>query len=371
MKTQCTSSDARQVAPASPPAAPSRWRARTPVIAAALIGLVWSGFASYFVWKWEAGVARQELDSRGGRPLPRAAERAQRISEQADRAAHVLRGLRGHQPRGIRDLMARDCCKAKRRCRTSRGCRWSAAPKEPVMSIWRAGKASAKYEIKALTVDDKIIPSPERTEYLPIYYSTVERGTAHLRCRPVVAADHPQPARAGARQQRVVGGPGILSAHAGTGPSMAFCSRCQSIAATWRSTRLSSGGRILSDSFHGAFQTAEAIDFILKTGTTARGLDIYLYLADAAPDAAPLHVQSSACGRRPQSPSRGRSCKARRTCPVSCKPAMRAGPWLPCRHRTAQSRPGTIGPGLCCLPACFPALPPCSICARPCGTRSV
>ena len=53
---------------------------------------------------------------------------------------------------------------------------------------------------------------------------------------------------------------------------------------------------------HGAFQTAEAIDFTLKAGTTARGLDIYLYLADASPDAAPIHVQSSRLRTSPALP---------------------------------------------------------------------
>ena len=56
-------SEIREPAPTGSPGAPSRWRAHIPVIAAALIGLVWSGIASYFVWKWEAGVARQELKS--------------------------------------------------------------------------------------------------------------------------------------------------------------------------------------------------------------------------------------------------------------------------------------------------------------------
>ena len=176
MNAQCKSSEVRQVAPASPPAAPSRWRARTPVIAAALIGLVWSGFASYFVWKWETGVARQELKSAADghflalqnglneylnklialRTFFEASEDISR-EEFETFGTRLLQGQKAVQNFSWVPLVSR-----AERARHEHLARWEGIP---------------KYEIKALTVDDKIIPSPERTEYLPIYYSTVERGT--------------------------------------------------------------------------------------------------------------------------------------------------------------------------------------------------
>jgi diguanylate cyclase len=300
MSTQCESSEVRQVTPASQPAAPSRWRAHTPVIAAALIGLVWSGFASYFVWKWEAGVARQELESavaghflalQNGlnehlnklialRTFFEASEDVSR-EEFETFGTRLLQGQRAVQNFSWVPLVSR-----AERARHEHLARWEGIP---------------KYEIKALTVDDKIIPSPERIEYLPIYYSTFERGARvygiDLMSQPIIR-NRLEPARDNNQLSAVP----EFYLHSRDGAVHGFLFSLPVYRRDMAIDTVEQRRAHLIGFVHGAFQTSEAIEFILKTSTTQRGLDIYLYLADAAPDAAPLHVHSSRLRSSPALP---------------------------------------------------------------------
>ena len=364
MNVQCELSEVRQVAPASPPAAPSRWRARTPVIAAALIGLVWSGFASYFVWKWETGVARQELELAADghflalqnglneylnklialRTFFEASEDISR-EEFETFGTRLLQGQKAVQNFSWVPLVSR--------------------AERAVMSIWRAGKESRSTKSRPSRSTTR---SSRRRSAPSIFRSTTRRSsaerasTASICCRSLIIRNRLEPRP---RQQSVVGGPGIRSCTAGTGPFMASCSRCRSIAAHMRDRHGRAAAGASARIVHGAFQTAEAIDFILKTGTTAaRPRYLSLSRRCGAGCRATSRHRARACGRRRQSPSRGRSCTARPRVRSRCTPATRAGPWLRCRYRTARSRPGTTAPGLCCLPACSPAPPLVLYCAR-------
>jgi diguanylate cyclase (GGDEF)-like protein len=300
MVAQTTSSEVRHAPPSGGSAAPSRWRAHIPVIAAVLIGLVWSGFASYFVWKWESGVARQELQSAADGhflalqnglneylnklvALRTFFESSEDISREEFETfgTRLLRGQRAVQNFSWVPLVSH-----ADRERHEHLARWDGIP---------------KYEIKALTVDDKIIPSPGQIGYLPIYYSTVDRTSriygVDLMSQPIIR-NRLEPARDNNQLSAVP----EFYLHSRDGAVQGFLFSLPVYRRDMAIDTVEQRRAHLIGFVHGAFQTAEAIDFTLKAGTTARGLDIYLYLADASPDAAPIHVQSSRLRTSPALP---------------------------------------------------------------------
>ncbi|HUI96549.1 MAG TPA: EAL domain-containing protein [Xanthobacteraceae bacterium] len=279
------------------------WRARLrlPVIAAAVVILVWSACAFAFTWHWEASLARAQFES---------VSKTQFVAVQdgLDDYLAKLSALRGlfesnnevtraqfmaftarllHDEPSIHSFSW-----VPRIMRTERTTYEQAAVRDGIVG----------YGVKSVTPDDRLVPSPERDEYLPVFFSSVaQRQSAiygiDLASQPAVLS-RLEAARDNDRLSVVPD----FALHSSAARAHAFLFSLPVYRAGLPHGTVEERRANLLGFVHGAFLTEDTFDEIIRSNTAPTGLDLYLFAGDAPPDSLPLHSQVSGAGERPAHP---------------------------------------------------------------------
>ncbi len=148
------------------------------------------------------------------------------------------------------------------------------------------------YQIKSVTSDDRMVASPERDEYFPIYYSSVSRASriygVDLLSQPALRQRLER-----ARDYNVLSVVPDFILHSKEGGVHGFLFSLPIYRPGHPKSTMEDRRRNFLGFAHGAFITADAIEYILNNATTPSGLDLYLFADNAAADAKPLYVHRS------------------------------------------------------------------------------
>src|SRR5262249_13911863 len=143
-----------------------------PILAIALIGLLWSAVASVFIWRWEQNLAEESLaDAAQGHFLT--------LQNGLNEYLNKLVAMRAffessdEVTRDEFDSFATRLLKDKPPVRIFSGVPPVTRPDRAAFEAAAVRSGLPGYTIKEVTPDDQIVVSPEKNEYLPILYSTV------------------------------------------------------------------------------------------------------------------------------------------------------------------------------------------------------
>lgn len=160
----------------------------------------------------------------------------------------------------------------------------------------------AGYHFKAMNPDGTIVPSPERSEYYPIFYATLPTTSAlfglDLRSEPPTLAEleHARDSdRLGFSQV-----PALVSAGPDQGGGFLFSLpiyKHGSLHASIEDRR-----RNLAGFVHGSLLTAKMIDGIITANKTPKGLDSFFFKPGASLSASPAYVHGSRLRQTPAEP---------------------------------------------------------------------
>jgi diguanylate cyclase (GGDEF)-like protein len=151
----------------------------------------------------------------------------------------------------------------------------------------------AGYQIKSAAPDGSMIPSEDRSEYFPIFYSTqLVRGS------PVYGLDLQD---GGLRQQaleRARDGDRMATSRSfvlqtGDGDRSGFLVMMPLYRRGLPHETVEDRRENLTGFVQGVFQTAVMIETIFDATMSPAGLDVYFYAADSGPDGTPLYFHSS------------------------------------------------------------------------------
>jgi CHASE1-domain containing sensor protein len=180
------------------------------------------------------------------------------------------------------------------------------------------------YQIKSAAPDGSLIPSADRSEYFPIFYSTqLDRGS------PVYGLDLQD---GGLRQQalerardsdRLATSPSFVL-RSGAGDRSGFLVMMPLYRPGRPHDTVEDRRENLTGFVQGVFQTGVMIETILAATTAPAGLDLYLFAANSGPDASPLLFHSS----------------RKRASPAQAQPraSLTAGP-----HWSGEIKAGDVG----------------------------
>jgi diguanylate cyclase (GGDEF)-like protein len=269
-----------------------RTRVRRPVFAAALVVLVCSVLAFAAVWSWEDSLARARLESMAKGQLAT----VQKLLDDDVAKLTALRGLFESNNEVTRAQFTTFTAWLLQHDRSVQNLSW-------VPRIARAERAVYEqaamrdgiggFRIKAVTSDDRLVRSPERDEYFPIFYSSVaQRQSAiyglDLASQPAVL----QRLERARDDDRLSVVPDFML-H-GTATHAVLFSLPVYRAGFPRETTAERRANLLGF-VHGAFRLDTAFGEITTTSAPS-GLDLYLFAPDAGPDSAPLHSHVSRGG---------------------------------------------------------------------------
>ena len=160
----------------------------------------------------------------------------------------------------------------------------------------------ADYRIKARNADGTMVPSPERSEYYPIFYATLPKTSAlyglDLRSEPPTLAEleHARDAdRLGFSEV-----PALISAGPAQGGGFLFSLPIYKPGSLHDSVE--DRRRNLAGFVHGSLLTGKMIDGIIAANKTPKGLDSFFFEPNAGPDALPNYVHSSRLRQTPAEP---------------------------------------------------------------------
>jgi diguanylate cyclase len=150
----------------------------------------------------------------------------------------------------------------------------------------------AGYRIKAMNADGKMVPSPEHSEYYPIFYATLPKTSSlyglDLRSEPPTLAemDHARDAdRLGFSPIRtLVSTGGIQSGYLFSLPVYKQGSIHESVEDRRRN---------LAGFVHGSLNTGKMIDTIIAANKTPKGLDSFFFLPGGSRDDLPAYIHGS------------------------------------------------------------------------------
>jgi diguanylate cyclase len=272
----------------------SAWRSRVrlSVIAAAVISLVCSAAAFWFMWHWEETLARGKLT---------AVARNHFLAVQDgldDYLAKLtaLRALFESTPDVTRAQFTTFTGRLLENETAVQNFSW-------VPRVVRGERATFEqaavrdgipgYAIKEVTADDRIVASPPNDEYLPILYSTAGNHRSpiygvDLLSEPIIRErlDH----------ARDINGLSVVPdfrLHSVAGAVHGFLFSLPVYRPGLPHDTVESRRQNLLGFVHGAFLTGKAFDHIIESATNPTGLDLFLYPAGAAPDTLPLHAHAS------------------------------------------------------------------------------
>jgi diguanylate cyclase len=279
---------------------PTAWRTRLrrPIVSAAIIVLACSTAAFGFVWQWEDSLARSKLAS---------VARNQFVALQSGLDDYLAK------LNAVRGLIEANNAVTRQQFRifTGRVLEREAAIQNFswVPRVRRAERAALEqtatrdgipnYGIKSVADDGRIVPAPERDEYLPIFYSSVAKTTS-----PIYGIDiGNQPAIRKrldrARDENVLSVVPDFVLHSVAGNVHGFLFSLPVYRAGLPHDTVETRRANLLGFAHGAFLTGVAFEHIITTSTSPAGLDLYLFPSDAGAATPPLHEHSSRLGAGP------------------------------------------------------------------------
>lgn len=271
-----------------------RWRSgsRPPMFAIAAAGLIWSAATFSYVWHWENRQGEHNIVQAG-------ATHFLALQTGLDEYLNKLRALRAlfasdeavsrGEFEGFTDrLLDRD--------KAIQNLSWVPLVRRDQRAQLEAEARAdglAGYRIRDARADGSVAPAGQRSEYLPIYYSTErDRGARiygidllsepPIRDRLLRAAD----------EDTLSTVPDFrLHSRNGTQSGILMSLPVYRIGApidTVQQRRENLRGFV-----HGAFITTDAMEQIVSRGTAALGLVLYMYPGNAGPDDPPLYVHAS------------------------------------------------------------------------------
>ena len=272
------------------PVNPTSWRVRTRVTLIAT--LAWSAAAFAFVWQWENTLAANELASTGRSHIVA-------VQDGLDVYLSKLWAVRAFVETD--NNLSRDefTLFTRRLLQRESGVQNFSWVPHVSRATRQAFEAAARldgitdFTIRQVMPDDKLIPSPENDEYLPIYYSSVAEKTSRVYGIDLhsQAVFHDRLDRA--RDNDSLSVVPDLVLHSISGNVHGFMFSLPVYRANVAHDTVEQRRQTFLGFVHGAFVTVEAFDHIVTTSTAPRGLDLFLFAADPSPDARPLHVQVS------------------------------------------------------------------------------
>jgi CHASE1-domain containing sensor protein len=156
------------------------------------------------------------------------------------------------------------------------------------------------YRIKTVAPDGSMAPAPEKTEYLPVFYTATEPPDS-----PVYGLDlHDGGVRQKTLEHASDGDTMATSAQftlqTGSGDHRGFFVALPVYTSSLPHETIKDRERNLQGYVQAVFQTSVLIETILHTSTAPGGLDLYFYPADYDRDtAALLYFHGLACSHRP------------------------------------------------------------------------
>jgi diguanylate cyclase (GGDEF)-like protein len=276
------------------------WRARLrrPVVSAAIVALVWSAGAFGFVWQWEDSLGQAKLTAAARNHLAA-------LQDGLDDYLSKLTSVRALFEASD-EVTRREFQTFTRRLLENESAIQNFSWVPRVTRAERAALEAAAirdgipgYGIKAVSAEDRIVPSPQRDEYFPIFYSSVAQNTS-----PVYGIDlGSQPAirarleRARDHDRLSVVPDFIL--HSVAGNVRAFLFSLPVYRAGLPHDSVEERRRNLLGFVHGGFFSGLAFEKILSTSTGASGLNLSIFAPDAGPGTAPLHTHTSRLAGEP------------------------------------------------------------------------
>jgi CHASE1-domain containing sensor protein len=321
---------------------------------AAGIGLLLSLAACYSVWRWEDRVTKQEFNALAESDiltlqnglnlyLSKLAALRALFESSADVSRNEFEMFTGRLL--LHQSAIQNFSWVPRVMRAERAAHESAAAHDGI----------ADYRIKSVAPDNNIVPSEDREEYLPIFYSSVTSRKSpiygiDLRSQPLIERPLDR-----ARDQDQLSAVPDFVLHSATGNKHGFLFSLPVYRQGLPHDTVEDRRRNLVGFVHGAFLTAEAFGNIIDTSTTAHPVDLYLFIADAGSAAPPLYVYSS---RLRTEPAEQKS-----------EAALDAGPHWSGELKAGEARwslmvvpipggrwaPATVKPGSFWPPACWSA----------------
>jgi diguanylate cyclase (GGDEF)-like protein len=150
----------------------------------------------------------------------------------------------------------------------------------------------AGYRIKAMGANGNIVPSPEESEYFPVFYATLPSTSPlyglDLRSEPAKLVELER-----ARDTGRLGFSRVSTLVSTGGPQSAFLFSLPVYKRGQPHETLEDRRRNLAGFVHGSLITAEMIDGIIAANETPMGLDSFFFAPSAGPDAPPIYVHGS------------------------------------------------------------------------------
>ena len=157
------------------------------------------------------------------------------------------------------------------------------------------------YCIKAMGADGKMVPSPERNEYYPIFYATLPKTSAlyglDLRSEPPTLAE-----LAHARDEDRLGFSQVRGLVTTDGTEGGFLFSLPVYQRGSLHDSIEDRRRNLAGFVHGSLITAKMIDSIIAANETPKGLELFFFEPDADLDALPIYIHKSRLEASPIQP---------------------------------------------------------------------
>jgi len=157
------------------------------------------------------------------------------------------------------------------------------------------------YQIKVANADNDLVPSPERDEYWPIYYSSLPRSTPILGI-DLLSQPNLRQELARARDDDHLASIPNFALHRIAGKPLGILFWLPVYQRRDLLHTVDDRRDALTGFVHGALLLGELVDSILSSSTVPQEIDLYVYASDASPHVPPLHVHGSRLRGEPAAP---------------------------------------------------------------------
>jgi diguanylate cyclase (GGDEF)-like protein len=262
------------------------------IISALALGAAWSAGAFALVWQWENTLAANELAAIGRNHVIAVQDGLDGYLGKLW-AVRALMETRNNLSRGefsqfTRRLLARES--------GVQNFSWVPHVSRDTRAAFEAAArldGIPNYTIRQVMPEDKLIPAPDYDEYLPIYYSSVADKASRIYGIDLHSQEVFHDRLDRARDNDSLSVVPDLVLHSVAGDVHGFIFSLPVYRANLPHDTVGQRRQNFLGFVHGAFLTVDAFDHIVTTSTAPRGLDLFLFAADPAADARPLHAQVS------------------------------------------------------------------------------
>ena len=158
------------------------------------------------------------------------------------------------------------------------------------------------YRIRTINADGNLVPSPERSEYFPVLYSSREKPGSQIYGLDLNDGGLRQKTLERARDADDISTSPNFTLHSGVGNRTGFFVTQPVYQTDQPHDTVADRRRNLAGFVQGVFQTGVLIETILTTTTAPSGLDLYFFATDFDHGASPLYFHSSRLRAVPSQP---------------------------------------------------------------------